>query len=114
LADGPSGAAYTVSDGAIHTWRSLIAAYGKAAGRNLRILPLPPALFTLGGYAGGLVQTLTRRPLPLSPGEVVHMRAAAWLADNEAITRDLGWQPQIDIEQGFNQAYRWYKERRWL
>ncbi len=40
------------------------------------------------------------------------MRVPAWLADNDAITRDFGWQPQIDIEQGFAQAYRWYQGAR--
>lgn len=114
LADGPSGAVYTINDGAIHTWRSLIAAYGKAAGRRLRALPVPPLLFHLGAYAGGLAQTILRKPLPLSPDEVQHMRVRAWLADNEAITRDLGWQPRIGIEQGFAQAYRWYRDCEWL
>jgi nucleoside-diphosphate-sugar epimerase len=42
------------------------------------------------------------------------MRALAWLADNAEITRDFGWQPQIDIEQGFAKAYRWYRQRGWL
>ena len=114
LAEGPSGAVYTICDGHIHTWRSLIEAYGKAAERRLRILPVPPPLFALGGYAGGLAQTIIRRPLPLSPEEILHMRAPAWLADNDAITRDLGWLPRIEIEQGFEQAYRWYRERGWL
>jgi len=114
LADGPSGAVYTTSDGCLHTWRSLIEAYGKAAGRRLRVLPVPGPLFTLAGYAGGLAQTVLRRPLPLSPEEVLQMRAPAWLAGNEAIQRDLGWQPRIDIEQGFAQAYRWYREQGWL
>jgi nucleoside-diphosphate-sugar epimerase len=114
LADGPSGAVYTTSDGRAHTWRSLIEAYGKAAGRRLRVLPVPGPLFTLAGYAGGLAQTVLRRPLPLGPEEVLQMRAPAWLAGNEAIQRDLGWQPRIDIEQGFAQAYRWYREQGWL
>ncbi|HEU0074568.1 MAG TPA: NAD-dependent epimerase/dehydratase family protein [Dehalococcoidia bacterium] len=114
LAEGPSGAIYTINDGSIHTWRSLIAAFAKAAGRKVRSLPVPPLLFHLGAYGGGLVQTLIRRPLPLSPDEVQHMRARAWLADNEPILRDLGWQPRIDIEQGFAQAYRWYRECGWL
>lgn len=114
LTEGPPGAVYTINDGAIHTWRSLIEAYGKAAGRRVRALPVPPALFHLGAYAGGFVQTITRKPLPLSPDEVQHMRVRAWLADNEPIDRDLGWQPRIDIEQGFAQAYRWYRERGWL
>jgi nucleoside-diphosphate-sugar epimerase len=114
LSETASGAIYTTCDGAIHTWRSLIEAYGKAAGRKLRILPVPGALFALGGYAGGLAQTLIRRPLPLSPEEVLQMRAKAWLADNDAITRDTGWEPRIGIEPGFAQAYRWYREAGWL
>jgi len=114
LADGPSGAVYTLSDGAIYTWRQLVEAYGKAAGRQLRILPIPPPLFALAGYAGGLLQTVIRKPLPLSPEEVVQMHVDAWIGDNAAITHDLGWQPSIGIEQGFTQAYRWYKEQGWL
>ncbi len=114
LADGPSGAVYTLFDGRIHTWRSVIEAYGKAAGRRLRILPVPTPLFALGGYASGLVQAIIRKPLPLSPEEILHMDPPGWLADNEAINRDLGWQPRIDIEQGFAQAYRWYRQQGWL
>ena len=114
LVDGPSGAIYTINDGAVHTWRSLVQAFGRAAGKKLRSLPVPPPLFALAGYAGGLAETALRKPLPLRPEEVDHMRAAAWLADNEPIQRDLGWQPRIDIDQGFAQAYRWYREHRWL
>jgi nucleoside-diphosphate-sugar epimerase len=114
LADGPSGGVYTCYDGSIHDWRSLVAAYAKATGRKLRVLPAPELLFNLAGQAGGVVQTVIRKPLPLGPEEILHMRAPAWLADNEAITRELGWQPRIDVEQGFAQAYRWYREHRWL
>ncbi len=114
LADGLSGAVYTVCDGRTHTWRSLVEAYGKAAGRRLRILPVPTPLFALGGYAGGLAQWLIRKPVPLSSEEISHMRAPAWLADNDAINHDLGWQPRIDIEQGLAQAYRWYRQCGWL
>ena len=114
LAEGPSGAIYTVYDGQVHTWRSLVEAYGRAAGRKLRVLGVPPALFALGGYAGGLAQSLIRKPLPLSPEEILHMRVPAWLVDNDTITRDLGWLPKIDIDQGFAQAYHWYRERGWL
>jgi nucleoside-diphosphate-sugar epimerase len=114
LADGSSGAVYTINDGAVHTWRSLVEAWSKVTGRRLRVLPIPPPLFAFAGYAGGLVASLTRRPLPLAPEEVDHMRAEAWLADNSPIEHDLGWQPQIDIDQGFALAYAWYREHGWL
>jgi nucleoside-diphosphate-sugar epimerase len=114
LAEGPSGVIYSISDGGTHSWRSLVQAYSRATGRNVRVIPTPPFAFTLGAYAGGLAQTLIRKPLPLNPEEVIHMRVRAWICNHEAITRDLGWQPAIDIEQGFAQSYRWYKEQGWL
>jgi nucleoside-diphosphate-sugar epimerase len=114
MTDGPTGGVYSVFDGQIHTWRSLIEAFGKAMGRNLRILPVPEPIFSFGGTLGGLVQSLIRKPIPLSPEEILHMRARAWLADNSDIMRDLGWEPRIDIETGFAQAYAWYRDEGWL
>jgi nucleoside-diphosphate-sugar epimerase len=114
LTEGPSGAVYPISDGATHTWRSLVGAWSRASGRKVRALPTPPVLFALAGYAGGLAQTLLRRPLPLSPEEVTQMRQRAWLCDHAAITHDLGWQPSISIDRGLAQAYRWYRQQGWL
>jgi nucleoside-diphosphate-sugar epimerase len=114
LADGPSGAIYPVCDGETYTWRRLVETYARVTDKKIRIISTPPQLYTLAGYGAGLAQFILRRPLPLDPDEVRHMRPRAWLCNNDAITSDLGWQPKVDIETGFHQAYRWYREQGWL
>jgi nucleoside-diphosphate-sugar epimerase len=114
LADGPSGAIYYISDGGIYTWRQLVETYGHAIQRKVCVVPTPPVLYSLAGYAGGLAQTIIRKPLPLSPEEVVQMRVKAWIGNNTDISRDLNWRPTIGLEQGFAQSYRWYREQGWL
>jgi dTDP-D-glucose 4,6-dehydratase len=42
------------------------------------------------------------------------MRERYWICEHEAVTRDLGWKPSIDLEAGFTQMLRWYREQRWL
>ena len=113
-AEGPSGGVYTLSDGTTHTWRGLVAAFGRALGRSVRVVPLPSGLFTVAGQAGGLAQSVLRRPLPLTPDQVRHMQARYWVCDHEAITRDLGWRPQISIDDGFAQSLAWYRRQGWL
>jgi nucleoside-diphosphate-sugar epimerase len=114
MGDYATGAVYSISDGEVHTWVSLVRAFGEAIGGQPRVLQVPPALFTAAGYAGGLLQSLTRRPLPLSPDEVLQMRPEAWLCDIVAITQDLGWKPSIGIGEGFRQAVAWYRQQGWL
>lgn len=111
LAEGPSGAVYSLSDGHTYTWRELVAAYARAAGARVRAINTPTALYAAAAYAGGLLQAAVRKPMPLSPEELLHMRVTAWICDHEAITRDLGWQPKVGIEDGFAQTYRWYREQ---
>jgi nucleoside-diphosphate-sugar epimerase len=39
------------------------------------------------------------------------MRARYFICDNTAITRDLGWHPQIDLDAGFKQTIAWCREQ---
>ena len=69
LSEAPNGAVYSISDGRLHTWRTLVTAYGAAAGRRLRALPTPPLLWMIGGYAAGLCGAVNReRSLGLGRG----------------------------------------------
>jgi nucleoside-diphosphate-sugar epimerase len=114
LAAGPTGAIYPISDGTPHTWRELIRAFSKAIGRRVFVLPTPALLFEAAGYAAGAFSSLTRRPLPLSPDEVRHMKQRYLICDHEAITDDLGWKPRIGIEEGLAGTMRWYREHGWM
>jgi nucleoside-diphosphate-sugar epimerase len=111
LGETPSGAIYTVSDGRFYTWKQLVAAFGRAWGRTPRIIYGPPFLFRLAGAAGGVAQVLTRKGLSLQNDQIRHMRARYFICDNTAITRDLGWQPQIDLDTGFKQTIAWCREQ---
>jgi nucleoside-diphosphate-sugar epimerase len=111
MGDTPSGAVYTVSDGGFYTWKELVQAFGRAWGRMPRIVNVPPPLFKLAGSAGGVVQMLTRKGLSLQGDQIRHMQARYFICDNAAITRDLGWQPSVDLDAGFAQTIAWCRER---
>jgi nucleoside-diphosphate-sugar epimerase len=111
LGETPSGAIYTVSDGGFYTWNDLVGAFGRAWGRTPRIVHGPPVLFRIAGSAGGLVQMLTRKGLSLQGDQIRHMQARYFICDNTAITRDLGWDPKVDLEAGFAQTIAWCREQ---
>jgi nucleoside-diphosphate-sugar epimerase len=110
----PSGSIYTVSDGNFYTWTQLVQAFGRAWGRMPRIVKTPPALFRLAGGAGAIAQMLTRKGLSLQTDQIRHMQARYFICDNAGITRDLGWKPVVDLDDGFAQTIAWCKEQRLL
>jgi nucleoside-diphosphate-sugar epimerase len=114
LAKGPTGALYFISDGAFYTWLDLVDAFGRAWGKRPRVLRGPAQLFHAAGYAGGVIQVVSRRPLLLTPDQIRHMRARYWICDNTAITADLAWQPRTNLDEGFAETLTWYRDQRWL
>jgi nucleoside-diphosphate-sugar epimerase len=113
LSDTPSGAIYSVSDGAAHTWRDVATAYGRAVGRRPLMLSVPRGVYH--GVAA-LADTLIRLAgvqLPIDNETVLEMSQRYWVCDHEAITRDLGWRPRYDLQGGLAQTAAWYKAHGW-
>ncbi|HLF79832.1 MAG TPA: NAD-dependent epimerase/dehydratase family protein [Dehalococcoidia bacterium] len=114
LSEFSSGSIYTISDGQLHTWRELVQSFSRALDRRIRTIPTPAVLYQTAGYAGGVASFLSRRALPLNPDQIRQMSQRYWVCDNTAITRDTGWKPRIEIDEGLADTLAWYRRRRWL
>ena len=114
-AEGQSGAVYTPSDGAVHTWRSLARALTEALGRRRALmLPVPPLVYAAAGAGCDLLGRRVGHPLLLSAEKALEARQQSWVSDNGSIMADLGWKPRIDTPTGLRQTVDWYREHRWV
>jgi nucleoside-diphosphate-sugar epimerase len=107
------GAIYNVSDGGLYTWRDLAFAYGKAINRRSLIVNMPSWLYAAAGRIGSAITSLTGLGVPVDMQRVNEMRQRYWVSDNEAISRDLGWQPQYDLVSGLAQTEAWRRQNGW-
>ena len=108
-------ATWQISDGGgPYTWRDLLAALERAAGRQLRIVPLPPPIWqAMAAAAEAWAATTGSEPL-LDRSRVIEMRQRAWLADGSALQATTGWQPSVGIEEGLAETMRWYRSAGWV
>lgn len=108
-------AIWQISDGGgAYTWRDLLAALEQAAGRPLRIIPLPPLVWSaLAAAAEAFAASTGGEPL-LDRSRVIEMRQPAWLADGSALQAATGWRPTVGIEQGIAETMRWYRAAGWV
>lgn len=101
-------------DGGPYTWRELLAALERAAGRQLRIVPLPPMVWqAMAAAAESWAAMMGGEPL-LDRSRVIEMRQRAWLADGAALQAATGWRPSVGIEEGLAETMRWYRSAGWV
>lgn len=111
-ADVAIGRTYFVNHPEILEWPRVVQAMGAALGRRVVAIPVPSLLLRgVGRLAGWLSDG---RPGQLDARRARDMVARAWTADVEPAVRDLEWSPDYDVEAGFLDTVRWYREQGWL
>ena len=111
--DAPS-ATYAIDDGAVYTWRDLLAAVEQAVGKKALRLPSPPWAFAAAALVSELYGRLRRRAVSFTRDKVVEMRQRYWVCSHEEISRDLGWEPQVGLGEGAALTEAWYRQHGWL
>jgi nucleoside-diphosphate-sugar epimerase len=111
--DAPS-ATYALDDGAVYTWRELLAAVEEVVGRKALRIPSPPWAFAAAALVTELYGRLRRRAVIFTRDKVVEMRQRYWVCSHEEISRDLGWQPQVGLNEGAALTAAWYRQHGWL
>lgn len=95
-------------------WEDLVQIAGKATGRNVRLLRLPPALvYPIAWSSEKLGRMLGRAPV-LTPGKLRELSHTDWRVEGN-------WRRQLQdcpaprgFLDGFTQTLNWYKQHEWL
>ena len=104
-----SPALFLVSDGEDVSTPELARRIGRALGRQVRLLPVPPAFLKAGGRAGDLLERGLRRTVPLSSSNVTRL-IESHVLDTTRIQTVLGWRPPHSLDAGLKHTAAWYRE----
>jgi nucleoside-diphosphate-sugar epimerase len=105
---------YTLDDGAVHTWRDLLAAVEGALGRKALRLSSPVWAYRAAAALSETYGRLRGKAVMFTRDKVVEMRQPHWVCSHEAIRRDLGWEPRVGLEEGAALTAAWYRQQRWM
>lgn len=114
LAPAAARRLYYAAHPAITTSGELARAIGRAVGRTPRVVPLAAPLARVALWATGSVAHLAGRATLLSADKAAEFLAPAWTCRADALSRDAGWRPQVDLDTGLRRTAAWYQKEGWL
>lgn len=109
-----AGKTYCLDDGNVYSWREMLAAVEEAVGRRAFRLSSPRWAYRAAALVSEAYGLLRGRAVSLTREKVLEMSQPFWVCSHEALGRDLGWSPQVDLQQGAGLTAAWYREQGWL
>lgn len=121
LVEHPDAAAWDgeplpLDDGAEggYAWSELAALAGRALGRRVRVLQLPPALLAPLAWGSAGVSRLTGKPAMISPGKLRELAWPDWVAKAQPQRLPSDGRPRVPFTEGFTLTLQWYEKQGWL
>ena len=110
--DGIAGEAYNVTDGERHTVRELFELFGSLSRRRLRTVSVPyPLAYGLASLSTAWQKFRKPNAEPLVTPESVRVLTYPHHYDISKIRRELGFAPQVPIDDGMRRTVEWYLEQ---
>ena len=112
--DVPTGSAYHVDDGAVHTLEELVMLGEEAMGRRAKLrLHLPRRLVETAAFGSELFGRATNRAVMLTRDKLNEL-FEQWVCDSVRARAELGFEPRVPIGEGIPKTVGWYREAGWL
>jgi nucleoside-diphosphate-sugar epimerase len=113
-----AGATAFVANDEPAQWAELFRVAASASGRASAELAIdfqvPSTLVRAAALVGDAAARLTGRAGLLTSGKVALSEAPYWICSNAQAKQLLGFQPEVELRDGFADTHRWYLEHGWL
>ena len=112
---GVTGRRYFLSDGEVYQSSTFSDLIRKELGNPWWIrITAPIWLLRIITFCGEYVGRLTGKVTALNNDKYNIMRQRNWRCDIEPARRELGYEPQVKLEEGVKRSIAWYKKENWL
>ena len=115
LEKGQTGRRYFLSDGEVYQSSTFSNLIRKELGNPWWIrITAPLWLLRIITFLGEYYGHVTGKVTALNNDKYHIMRQRNWRCDIEPARQELGYEPQITLEEGVRRSIKWYKENGWL
>jgi len=109
----PSGRVYFVEDGRFYTQREFAEHVERALGKKTLKLSVPIGVVSAAAVGSELWGKLSNRAMMLTRDKVNELREQQVCRGDE-IRDELGWEPEVQLDEGARVTADWYREKGWL
>ena len=115
LETGQVGRRYFLSDGEVYQSRTFSDLIHRELGNPWWIrITVPIWVLRIITFFGEYIGRMTGQITALNNDKYNIMRQRNWRCDIEPARRELGYQPQVKLQEGVRRSIAWYKENKWL
>ena len=115
LEKGKTGRRYFLSDGEVYQSSTFSNLIRQELGNPWWIrITAPIWLLRIITFFGERIGHMTGKVTALNNDKFHIMRQRNWRCDIEPARRELGYEPQVKLEEGVRRSIKWYKDNKWL
>ncbi len=111
--DHPSGRTYFVEDGRTYTQREFAEAVERALGRRALKFSVPIGVVQVAAIGSELYSKLANKAVIFTRDKVNELREQQ-VCDGSEIREELGWEPEVQLDEGARRTVEWYRAQGWL
>jgi len=111
--DATRGKGYFLCDGPPKTWGEYQDLIVAASGRGALTLDLPEFLVDVTAVFGELATRVDGKPRLFNRQKAI-LGKQSWACRDDAAREDFGYTPKVDLREGVQRTFDWYRRERWL
>jgi len=105
----PARGIYTLEDGRSggYDWFAVAEIVSRLCGRPVRLMRIPAGLLAIPAWLNRTAARLFGYAPMLTPEKLNELRHPDWVCDSGALSEAIGWQPQVQLEEGLARTPGW-------
>lgn len=112
--EASTGRTYFISSEEAYPMTEVAELIAKILGTRPRKFTIPKPIAYAAALAGEAVASLTRKPPVINRDKVTDLSQACWGCSIDRAKRELGYNQQVQLEDGLRETVAWYKREGWL